>query len=494
MTVVSEADASEWDTEDVTLAPVLEAVEPNVRVQEGDDAVLKLTVSSGSDLPLNIHWTRGGGESLDGERFVPDSGGGVLRIRGARRSDSGPYRARALVGVDGPQVDYELDVYAAEGDVPAFLRRLSDLAVKVGTRTRLLVEIKSATQVKTAWLRQGKEVIPNERLHFLNEGSFFCLDVAPVNLEDSGEWAVVAQNTEGRATCSCFLNVLVPKAYKKPVFVEELRAVLTSGGTVSLECKVIGVPTPQLKWFKDGDEIRAGDVFALSADPQDPTTLGTYTCEATNCMGKALSSSRVHVVPSGGQQHNNSLIPSGPVPKFKDNLKDQKVKIGGSLLLENKVEVPPWPKDISWFNPQGLVEEGGRYHIMADGLGGYSISVNPVEAVDQGQWKCVATSNLGLKSITACNVAMSFPKNYRAPRFLEALRAVLTEEGLVSFECKVVGFPTPQLQWFKDGQELKPGDVYQLTGSNSLGNITPQYYTVTVINKILQLESLLFNL
>lgn len=62
------------------------------------------------------------------------------------------------------------------------------------------------------------------------------------------------------------------------------------------------------------------------------------------------------------------------------------------------------------------------------------------------------------------------PKNYRKPRFLESLKAILTEEGLVSFECKVVGFPTPQLQWFKDGQELRPGDVYQLTGTNSLGS------------------------
>jgi Immunoglobulin I-set domain len=61
------------------------------------------------------------------------------------------------------------------------------------------------------------------------------------------------------------------------------------------------------------------------------------------------------------------------------------------------------------------------------------------------------------------------PKNYRTPRFLESLKAVLTEEGLVSFECKVVGFPTPSLRWYKDGQELKPGDVYQLTGTNSLG-------------------------
>jgi hypothetical protein len=51
-------------------------------------------------------------------------------------------------------------------------------------------------------------------------------------------------------------TVAVPKAYKKPEFVEELRALLTTQGTVSLECKVIGVPTPTLKWFKDDKEIK----------------------------------------------------------------------------------------------------------------------------------------------------------------------------------------------------------------------------------------------
>lgn len=35
-----------------------------------------------------------------------------------------------------------------EGDPPVFLRRLSDLAVKVGTRTRFLIEIQSSTTLK----------------------------------------------------------------------------------------------------------------------------------------------------------------------------------------------------------------------------------------------------------------------------------------------------------------------------------------------------------
>jgi hypothetical protein len=100
----------------------------------------------------------------------------------------------------------------------------------------------------------------------------------------------------------------VPKAYKAPEFLEELQALLTEQGTVSLECKVVGVPTPVLRWYKDGQEIKAGDVFALTANPDDPTSLGTYTCEAVNCMGKAYSSSRVHVVGKGSRE--GSLRPA----------------------------------------------------------------------------------------------------------------------------------------------------------------------------------------
>ena len=50
------------------------------------------------------------------------------------------------------------------------------------------------------------------------------------------------------------------------------------------------------------------------------------------------------------------------------------------------------------------------------------------------------------------------PKGYRAPVFLEALEALLTDEGTVSLECKVVGIPTPVLKWFKDGAEIKAGE------------------------------------
>ena len=71
------------------------------------------------------------------------------------------------------------------------------------------------------------------------------------------------------------------------------------------------------------------------------------------------------------------------------------------------VQVPPWPKAITWYNKEGRIEPSEKYHVMEDGLGGYFIEVYPVEAMDEGEWKCVATSAEDMKQFTTCYVAMS---------------------------------------------------------------------------------------
>ncbi len=111
-------------------------------------------------------------------------------------------------------------------------------------------------------------------------------------------------------------QVLIPKHFKPPRFLEDLRVFLGDTGNVSLECKVIGIPQPALKWFKDDKELRAGDLHQLTAgaaaggvgvagaegvassssssaattsDSKTSCVFGVYKCEAENCMGKAVS-------------------------------------------------------------------------------------------------------------------------------------------------------------------------------------------------------------
>ena len=187
------------------------------------------------------------------------------------------------------------------------------------------------------WYRNDRRICENDRMHNVHEGNFHCVEVTPVTLEDGGQWMCMAENLSGRNSCIALINVIVPKAYKAPEFIEDLRAVLTELGTVSLECKVIGVPTPLLRWFKDSKEIKAGDVFALTANPDDPTSLGTYTCEAINCMGRAYSSSKVHVVGKGSREGSlkpaDTILQSSPPPIFTAELKSVAVRICDQVTL-----------------------------------------------------------------------------------------------------------------------------------------------------------------
>lgn len=52
------------------------------------------------------------------------------------------------------------------------------------------------------------------------------------------------------------------------------------------------------------------------------------------------------------------------------------------------------------------METGGRYKVIEDGLGTYMIEVRPSESCDDGEWKCVVTSNEGVIGISTCNVGM----------------------------------------------------------------------------------------
>ncbi|GJQ76796.1 hypothetical protein Trydic_g15005, partial [Trypoxylus dichotomus] len=472
-----------------TGGPALDKLPPRFR----DSGVQYIISAEGQSVTLivelvelteetEISWSKDGKqlEPDDRRQLLTDKNSAQLVIDNLQKRDSGIYSASARSPGGNASRELELRVTADGADEngpPAFLRRLNDRSVKIGTRTRFLVETKSSPPETISWYHNGEIVKEGERYRFTNEDSFHCVDVGPALEQDGGRWTCTSRNRAGSSTCTCQLNVLIPKTYRCPEFVEELRALLTEHGTVALECKVIGVPTPLLRWFKDGIEIKAGDVFALTANPEDPTTLGTYTCEATNCMGKAVSSSRVHVVGRGSREGSlkpaDSDLSTGPPPTFSKDLKDEIVKIGDPLVLSCHVSVPPWPMSIVWYNSEGKINDEdreGRYKQMADGIGGYMLEIKPTEAEDQGQWKCVATGEGGAISVSNCTVNMIIPKHFRKPRFMESLKAVLTEEGLVSFECKVVGSPTPLLRWFKDGQELKPGDVYQLTGTNSLGS------------------------
>lgn len=61
---------------------------------------------------------------------------------------------------------------------------------------------------------------------------------------------------------------------------------------------------------------------------------------------------------------------------------------------------------------------------------------NLFQWIFQAEWKCVAINDYG-QSVTSCFTKLCVPKHFKAPRFLEELKASFTPEGTVNLECKV---------------------------------------------------------
>lgn len=67
-------------------------------------------------------------------------------------------------------------------------------------------------------------------------------------------------------------------------------AIMAPRGRCVSVLQVIGVPQPVLKWYKDGEELKPGDIHRIISGQDGTCCLGTYTCEARNCMGTVASS------------------------------------------------------------------------------------------------------------------------------------------------------------------------------------------------------------
>jgi len=229
----------------------------------------------------------------------------------------------------------------------------------------------------------GSSSADEGRVTITEDGSVSTAEIHPLHLQDQGIWTCSAKNKHGVSQTKSNVLAQVPKSYKAPVFLEQLVAGLSDQGTVSLECKVVGIPSPALRWFRDGEEIRSGDVFALQANLEKPVSV--YRCDAVNCMG-TISSTAVLDVSKSLATHTKTA------PVLIEALADKKVKIGELVELSVAVSRVSLPARAVWWNHGAQIAEGDKYSLVEDNEGRFSCLINPVELCDDGEWKVMTSS------------------------------------------------------------------------------------------------------
>lgn len=90
-----------------------------------------------------------------------------------------------------------------------------------------------------SWYKEDEELTDSDRHQLSSDGNgTFLLNVVPLEVDDQAEWKCVAVNKYGQTVTSSFLKLNVPKNFKPPRFLDELRIGFSNEGSVNLECKV----------------------------------------------------------------------------------------------------------------------------------------------------------------------------------------------------------------------------------------------------------------
>lgn len=150
-------------------------------------------------------------------------------------------------------------------------------------------------------------------------------------------------------------------------------------------------------------------------------------------MGEASSSAVLTLEDIQNQLNDNEKIElqqKNQPPKFLRGLLSSETKINEEFKFTVQIKATTEPVyQFAWFRDDLPIDKSNdRYDISLEKVGICNLTIKCVEFVDQAEWKCVATNEYG-HSTSTCFLKLQIPRHFKKPRFLECLRAVLTEEG-----------------------------------------------------------------
>ena len=193
---------------------------------------------------------------------------------------------------------------------PQFTKALAPQIVPEGEVAILDVEVKAKPTASFSWYRHGIKIKDDEELEvsITSEDNKSRLVIGEVFEDDSGDYSVTAENDVGRASSTATLLVegegsqdAVAPEFNPPL--APLRVM--DGQSARFNCRVSGIPTPQIFWFHGGRPIghhrevkvlqsQDGKV-GLAIAEVFPEDAGDYTCVARNKAGEARTTATLSV-------------------------------------------------------------------------------------------------------------------------------------------------------------------------------------------------------
>lgn len=183
---------------------------------------------------------------------------------------------------------------------------MNDITANEGAKDiQFTVEVDGFPKPSVHWYI-GDVEITEKRKEFTRteEGDIYKLTISEAKSELKGKYTCKVKNEYGETKTSSTLTVNTrPKLLKK---LSDLR--VNEGDTLKLIFEVSGTPDPEVKWFKDGQEVSADARIKITRDSKrkesyDLTVTlvkgsdgGVYEVRAENELGYVTSKSKVIVM------------------------------------------------------------------------------------------------------------------------------------------------------------------------------------------------------
>uniref|UniRef100_A0A8C3KGW6 Myosin-binding protein C, cardiac-type n=1 Tax=Calidris pygmaea TaxID=425635 RepID=A0A8C3KGW6_9CHAR len=208
-----------------------------------------------SEEGATVKWEKDGIELTREEtfkyRFKKDGKKQYLIINESTKEDSGHYTVKTNGGVSVAELivqEKKLEVYQS----------IADLTVKARDQAVFKCEV-SDENVKGIWLKNGKEVVPDERIKISHIGRIHKLTIEDVTPDDEADYSFIPQGFAYNLSAKLqFLEVkidFVPREEPPKIHLDCLgqspdTIVVVAGNKLRLDVPISGDPTPTVIWQK----------------------------------------------------------------------------------------------------------------------------------------------------------------------------------------------------------------------------------------------------
>nr|CAD7455194.1 unnamed protein product [Timema tahoe] len=241
-----------------------------------------------------------------------------------------------------------------------------------------------------------------------------------------------------------------------PVFTLPLcDAIIQEGDKFIFECRVTGVPKPEVTWYKDGIFIQNNPDYLttchdglcrLTIEETFAEDSARFTCKAVNAAGIAETNALLSVKET---EPDEQLSP----PVFVKFLESGAAKEGTTHQLHCKVEGVPLPL-VQWFKNDTCIDNSPDYVITYNN-GDAVLRFEEVFLEDQAEYTCKATNPVGTDTCKA-RLTVEPLEPTESPAFVTPLSNVMARAGQkIKLECEVTGLPMPELSWIQNGKPVK---------------------------------------